>query len=358
MSRLLFLGDFFYDYSSTLTDIEEIAEWIKQNEYKVILNLEGPITNNGSKIKKRGPNLKQSSITINILKKLNVIGVCLANNHIMDFGEEGLLETIKILDENNIPHTGAGVNIKSALKPIVINVENQKVIIQNFGWDLEETVYATQKSSGCAPRDEKIVIERTKEIRKNNNDALIINVFHWGYEYNLYPMPLDIDLAHKSIDVGTDLIIGHHPHNIQPFEKYKGKEIYYSLGNFYFGSDRSSFQNIEFRHTVKNMCDYGLAVAYDTLLRKTVQTFTIYYDLDGDCSGVLKDSTIYNFFDEITGVKYDKPEYFKKVKENSLNKKPILTLNYQRNKYEIAKLQTIHFIKRILRPIKRKFLNN
>lgn len=358
MSKLLFLGDFFYDYSSTLTDIEEIAEWIRENEYKVILNLEGPITNNGSNIKKRGPNLKQSSITINILEKLNVVGVCLANNHMMDYGEEGLIETIKILDDNNIPHTGAGVNLKSALKPIEINLENQKVIIQNFGWDIEETVYATLESSGCAPRDERTVIERTKEIRNKHTDALIINVFHWGFEYNLYPMPLDIDLAHKSIDAGSDLIIGHHPHNMQPFESYKGKEIYYSLGNFYFGSDRSSFQNIEFRHKVKNMCDYGLAVAYDTVLGKTIQTYTIYYDLARDYSGVLKDSTIYNFLDEITGVKYDEPEYFKKVKENSSNINPILTLNYKSNKYKIAKLYTIYFIKRILRPIKKKFLVN
>ena len=85
MSELLFLGDFLYDYDYIAEDIDEISNWIQLHNYSIVLNLEAPISNRGSKIKKRGPNLFLSSITIEILKKLNVIGVCIANNHIADY---------------------------------------------------------------------------------------------------------------------------------------------------------------------------------------------------------------------------------------------------------------------------------
>lgn len=160
----------------------------------------------------------------------------------MDYGEQALKDTIEILDENNILHTGAGETLAEAVKPLILQLDNQKVIVQNFGWDIEETVYATETTSGGAPRIEKLILEHTVKIRDLYKDATIVNVYHWGFEYNLYPMPLDIELAHSSINSGCDLIIGHHPHNIQPYENYKGKDIYYSLGNFYFASRRSNFK--------------------------------------------------------------------------------------------------------------------
>jgi poly-gamma-glutamate capsule biosynthesis protein CapA/YwtB (metallophosphatase superfamily) len=176
MSKLLFLGDFFYDYDTISKDREEIAKWINENEYSVILNLEGSLSNKGKKIKKRGPNLSHSPITIKVLKKLNVVGVCLANNHMLDYGEGGLKETLDLLEDNHIPHTGAGMNLTEALQPMAIEVGGQKIIVQNFGWDVEETVYATEKSGGCAPRDEGLIIKRTRELRIS--DAILINIYH------------------------------------------------------------------------------------------------------------------------------------------------------------------------------------
>lgn len=348
MRKLLFLGDFFYDYDSVVDDIEEIADWIKENELSVILNLEGSLSNNGIKIKKRGPNLAHSPLTIEVLKKLNVIGVCLANNHMMDYGEKALIETIAILNDNNILHTGAGMTLDEAIKPMIIEIDSQRVIVQNFGWDIEETVYATDKSGGCSPRIEEVILENTTLLRKNNKDAIIVNTYHWGFEYNLYPMPLDIDLAHKSIDSGCDIIVGHHPHNIQPYETYKGKDIYYSLGNFYFASKRASFGNKIFNHKVKNMCDYGAAIILDTTNYST-ESVTIKYNNENEKSEILKDEMALDIMMDITGLNYLDKNYIDKSKSTSLNITPILTLDINKNKNKLFILKMYYRAHRILK---------
>lgn len=360
MGKLLFLGDLFYDYDTISNDIEEISEWVKKNEYSVILNLEGPLSNNGNKKKKRGPNLLNSPFTIDVLKRLNVVGVCLANNHMMDYGEGGLKETLAILDANQILHTGAGMTITEAVKPMVLESEEQIITVQNFGWDIEETVYATNKSCGCAPRDEDLIVNQTKKLK--SQETILVNVYHWGFEYNLYPMPWDIDLAHKSIDAGCDLIIGHHSHNIQPKETYKEKNIYYSLGNFYFASRRGSF-NKRFPGKVKNMCDYGAAVVYDTVSRQS-QEFIIFYNKEKNRSKLMEEwLPLYNkeenftdvmpVIENITGLDFTHESYVKKAKEHSININPILTLDVKSNEQKLRKLQTAYIVANILRTFRK-----
>lgn len=100
--KLLFVGDLFYDYDFIADDIASLAKWIKDNNYLTIANLGGGVLcPNGNKIKKHGPNLSSNIIVIEVLKLLNVVGVCLANNHIMDYGEEGLAYTIDILKKRD-----------------------------------------------------------------------------------------------------------------------------------------------------------------------------------------------------------------------------------------------------------------
>ncbi|MEA3573927.1 CapA family protein [Peribacillus frigoritolerans] len=353
MSKLLFLGDFLYDYSSINKDIIEIAEWIKKNDYSVILNFEAPLTNNGNKIKKRGPNLFHSKVAIDILKNMNVVGVCLSNNHMMDYGEHSLRDTLELLDKNNILHTGAGLSLEESIKPMEFIIDGYRIIVQNFGWDVEETVYATEQNAGCSPRDESLILKQTSKLRKEDKEAIIINIFHWGFEYNLYPMPFDIDLAHKSIDVGSNLIIGHHPHNIQPFESFKGKGIFYSLGNFYFGSRRSNFSKKKMNCSIENMCDYGLAVIYDPKNNKTDTVF-IKYDQENNESRVLAaDSNNPKIYlDNITGVDYKSAEYEETVKSGSSNINPILTLDRVSNELKLKLLYDFYKKNRLKGSVK------
>ena len=84
----------------------------------------------------------------------------------MDYGADGLKKTIELLDKNGIMHTGAGKNLEEAIEPIKLTKNGKQIVIQNFGWEVEETVYATLDTAGCAPRDEEIILSNTKRRRK------------------------------------------------------------------------------------------------------------------------------------------------------------------------------------------------
>lgn len=260
MEKLLFVGDFFYDYDVVQEDIKEIGRWVQANKGALVLNFEGSL-GLSHPVAKRGPNLHMHNSAIDVMKMLNVKVACLANNHMMDYGSEGLECTISALDRNQIIHVGAGNDLENALRPKIFTVDDKRFGILNFGWDIEETVYATEFTSGCAPKDKNLVMSSISEIRKKV-DYLIV-CLHWGFEYNRLPLPCDINLAHQIIDSGADLIIGHHPHCVQPLEIYKGKRIYYSLGNFYFGRDRDGYNKVFKHEQVKNQSDYGILVEFD-----------------------------------------------------------------------------------------------
>ena len=156
--KILWLGDFFYDYDYVTDDIKKMGDWIRKNNYNTVLNLEGTIDcSEFSKIEKRGPNLSSDKAILDVFKELNVVAVTLANNHIMDYGEEGLKHTISLLEENNIKYTGAQKNLDLAIKPIVLNCNNKDIAIYSFGWNIEETIYATKNTAGCAPRNNKLI---------------------------------------------------------------------------------------------------------------------------------------------------------------------------------------------------------
>lgn len=353
--KLLFVGDFFNSYDDLKEDILEISHWINENGYSVILNLEGPLVKNNLPIKKRGSNLYQSDITIEILKKLNVVGVCLANNHIMDYGVEGLKKTIEILNENGILHTGAGMCIGDAIEPIELTTNEKQIIIQNFGWEIEETVYATLNTAGCAPRAEDIILFNTKNLRRKYPNSIIINVLHWGFEYNLLPMPFDIKLAHDMVDAGCDLVIGHHSHNVQPYEIYKNKYIFYSLGNFYFSSKRDRYSKKRFpTRKITNVCDYGAMVILDTDNMNIYYDYCIYYEFNNK-SSVIKKMDPEILFD-ITNEDVFSKKYIIKVKENSINNNPILTLDTKKNEKLLARLRISYLIAKHIKGLKKNRL--
>jgi poly-gamma-glutamate capsule biosynthesis protein CapA/YwtB (metallophosphatase superfamily) len=338
MNELLFLGDFLYDYDYIAKDIDEISNWIQKHNYSVILNLEAPIGNLGSKIKKRGPNLFQSSTSIEILKKLNVVGVCIANNHIADYGKKSLIETTEILRNNNILYNGAGINILNALKPMDLEIDGVKIIIQSFAWNIEEAKNASLYSYGTSPRNKRIIKCATKRIKYEHVNSFLVNIYHWGFEYNLYPMPFDIELAHQSINWGCDLIIGHHPHVIQPYENFKGKNIYYSLGNFYLSSRRDKFRSRIFKRQYPNRADYGMGVILNVLNRETRNIF-IKYDSSINKTVIIDDGSFADLLEDITDYNYKSKDYVKKVKENSININPILTENILCNLLKLFKLK-------------------
>lgn len=347
--NLLWLGDFYYNYNFVSDDIDEISKWIKSNNFSTILNLEGPIIdckpNDFDKISKRGPNLFSTKESIKALKKINTIGVSLANNHIMDYGNTGLSKTIDILDSNKIKHSGAGFNLDEALKPMCYNLNNKTMAVFSFGWNVEETMYAEVNESGCAPLEESIVLNAIK-IAKKSYDKIII-CCHWGFEYNRYPMPFTVKMAHKLIDSGADLIVGNHPHCVQPYERYNGKLIFYSLGNFYFSSRRKRFSK-KFNEKISNQCDYGVGIITNSELND-FKFITIKYDKSTD-SSVICDNVSDILYD-LSGTNFKNLKYYFLVKKSKKNINPILTNCNFLNSLKIKGLFLIYNMKRQIKKL-------
>ena len=247
----------------------------------------------------------------------------------MDYGGENLLKTIKLLDDAGIKHVGAGENIEEALKPLKIILNGQKIVIHNFGWNAEETIYATKNLPGSAPRENSVVYDQIKRSLIEDKGAFIITVFHWGFEYNLLPQPYDIKLAHGLVDLGCKLIIGHHPHNIQPYEIYNNVPIFYSLGNFYFSSLRKIlFEDIKFNNQeIINQCDYGIGVIIELENSKlvSINIINIFYDSNNNMSKLLQENN--GILKELPRMDYFNSGYLALAKMMANNKNPILTAN-------------------------------
>nr|WP_319512548.1 ATP-grasp fold amidoligase family protein [uncultured Draconibacterium sp.] len=216
-----------------------ILNFLNSDQIKLCINLESPfITNNMSAVKKK---ITLYSYTDNVkhLKYLNPYLVNLSNNHINDYGNDSGKLTLKTLISNSISSYGAGY----AQEKNYVFIDNKSKIIQlaftTRSADMSgEKLFSTADFIGPYPPDLSII----KYFRdKYQNYSIIVNM-HWGQEDIKYPEPEKRELAYQIIDAGADLIIGHHPHIIQPVERYKGKLIYYSLGNFYF-NDINYIQN-------------------------------------------------------------------------------------------------------------------
>jgi len=151
--------------------------------------------------------------------------VNLANNHINNQGQEGITETIKILQDNNIVSVGADPRVRpQESNHTIITVKNTKIAFLGF----TDIASGSPDISDASPKNIKIQISTA-----TSSADLVIATFHWGNEYS--PRTLhQQELARLAIDSGADVVIGHHPHWIQKYEEYKGKPIYYSLGNLVF----------------------------------------------------------------------------------------------------------------------------
>jgi poly-gamma-glutamate synthesis protein (capsule biosynthesis protein) len=161
-------------------------------------------------------------------------GVSLANNHTSDFGKSALINTMTILSQKGIMFTGAGMDVGSAHLPISINKRGIKCAIFAYSFIAESETFATHSSPGIAGAGLDLIKEDIQQFRALNN--FIIVSIHWGIEYSDYPLDDQIEIAHAIIDAGADAVIGHHSHIFQGVEIYRNRPVFYSLGNFLFGS--------------------------------------------------------------------------------------------------------------------------
>ncbi len=236
-------------------------DWFGQADISMV-NLENPLTRRGKPADKLFT-FRTKPEYVHILQAAGIDIVTLANNHIYDYGAQGLYDTIRILDKGGIRHVGAGGTLPEARRPVVFRKKGLRLAyLAYYGLGRHSDSHpATEDSAGTALRNLNYIREDIQQIREQV-DVVIIN-FHWGIEKENYPQPDQRAFAHAVIDAGADFIIGHHPHVLQGIEKYKGKLIAYSLGNFIFGGNSRRYERsivLEILINPKNAGEYRVRV--------------------------------------------------------------------------------------------------
>ncbi|MCL5011233.1 MAG: CapA family protein [Patescibacteria group bacterium] len=171
---------------------------------------------------------------VSAIKRAGFTVLSLANNHTMNFGGKGLQKTMQNLENVGLQYAGAGNNIDEAYQPVIMEKNGLKFAFLAFtDTDVIPNSYgATAGKPGVAFMD-KTLMERAVEQAKTRADFVIVYI-HSGNEYQKNPSQRQTDFARAAIDEGAHLVVGSHPHIVQPAETYKGKYIFYSLGNFVF----------------------------------------------------------------------------------------------------------------------------
>lgn len=285
-------------------------------------NLEAVVSDKGIDSSKMKPFLMRAHP--DTLKGLDFAGfnvLSLANNHSMQYGEDGLKETIDNLSKHHIRYVGVGSSLEDARRPLLFTIKGIKVAFLAYCLIPDKTAYISTSN----PEEIYSDINKAKTIV----DIVIVSM-HWGDEFIEMPSPDQIQFAHRIIDSGANLILGHHPHILQGIEQYHNGLVAYSLGNFIFDLNylvelRSSVI-LECRLSKNGIVDYELHPVYiDKYYRPIV--------LNGEEKNraLLKLKRLSSILGKVTECNIQ--EYEKKVTERRRNVKRRVILYFIRNIY-------------------------
>ena len=205
----------------------------------LLINFENAATSSSTPYKSDIP-LKVDPSYVSKIKVNNRMVAALANNHIFDYGVDGMHDTLSALQENGIIPIGAGDNADAASKPVTLEIEGRKITILNFmdsdnfaAYSQEEMPIAGASAPGYSAYDSEVAQKLINESKAKGSDFVVV-FFHFGNEYSTSPNEVQVKMAHEVIDYGADAVVGSHPHVAQGIETYSGKPIFYSLGDFVF----------------------------------------------------------------------------------------------------------------------------
>ncbi|BAU48457.1 capsule biosynthesis protein [Sulfurifustis variabilis] len=202
-------------------------------------NLEGPLTDRGQPFEgKQYVFRSPPDLVAPALARAGFRLVSLANNHLMDYGLDGLRDTVRALDAAGIRYAGAGEDLARARRPALVNAGSARIALLAYSLTFPEEFWASNARPGTAFGHEKEVRADVAAARENADIVLVS--FHWGREGTTELRDYQRALGHAAIDAGAAAVIGHHPHVLQAVEHYRDGIILYSLGNFVFGSYSST----------------------------------------------------------------------------------------------------------------------
>lgn len=223
MEIISFLGDVFLN-DHVKYDIQLPGEFV--------FNLEGPVTLSENPIGGKTC-LKMSPGCIDRAFKKLPIAVCLANNHILDFGVAGYLDTLRHLDDRGIKYFGCGSLNERCNNPLLIKFDDVVVAFAGYVCPSTNPVFVIQGSPGVAPIDLEWINQDITSARLQGAQIVVI-CLHWGVEEVEYVRLDDFDIAMGLFAMGADLIVGHHSHCVQPILIHQNKYSFFGLGNAVF----------------------------------------------------------------------------------------------------------------------------
>ncbi len=197
----------------------------------VIANLETPLCETAAPIPKCGPNFMCKPALARVLRELGFHCLTLANNHVNDQGTRGLEETLRVLQEADLPCCGAGMTHREACRPVLFKVRGRVVAILNFAEG--EFAQAQEDGPGAARLDPPWPEACIQEARRDADAVLVI--LHVGNEYQPIPSPVTVDFCRRMAVAGADAVVAHHAHIPQAVQICDGAPMCFSLGNFLFG---------------------------------------------------------------------------------------------------------------------------
>ena len=203
----------------------------------VVGNLECPATSIKAPVQKRFI-FRGEPEWLYALKKHGFTHLNLANNHSIDQGRKGLTDTKENILKAKLEPVGMSKNLQEAAQPTLLTSHPRKVwLIASLGMALENFAYLPDRPCVNTERTQEI-ITRIRDIKQKDPQAVVIVSIHWGGEHTLKPLPSQRLDAHRLINAGADALICHHTHTQQTIEHYKGRDIYYSIGNFIFDQQK------------------------------------------------------------------------------------------------------------------------
>lgn len=205
----------------------------------VLGNLEGPLARRSDK-EARNYSYKVNPRLASALARARIGVVTLANNHAVDCGREGVLETLEALAAAGVGAIGGGANRRAAHRPLIRQAGPLRVGLLGYYWN--ERCAATDDLPGAAMGWPE-AMEADIGALRDKVDRVVVT-YHWGVPYCVEPSAENRARARLAVDCGADVVIGHHPHIVQPFEVYRGCPIFYSVGNFTFGSRNSHAEGL------------------------------------------------------------------------------------------------------------------
>jgi len=205
----------------------------------VLGNLEGPLAQKAQKQNRNFSYRVKPKVATSVLRAgINV--VTLANNHLVDCGREGVLETLEALAAAGVTPLGAAANQNAAHEPVIREAGGVRIGLLGYYWNRRCAATANLPGSAMGVFEE---LETDIRQLRTRVDRVVVT-FHWGRPYNPEPSPRARAKARFAIDCGAHAIVGHHPHIIQAFEVYRRRPIFYSIGNFAFGSGNSRAEGL------------------------------------------------------------------------------------------------------------------